>query len=149
MAPAVVDTVVDTVLSSGGASSEDSVPFFSIFCGLTACYFAIPQCIGCTGELDLCCLHADYYNCKVPNKEISEDNGKLCILGRNNCFLHQPEKLPCLCSQQYFCFDSRCGLPKVGGLDSDLPFALTCCFITLFNKDKFVFAPFKTIKDLK
>lgn len=141
-----VSKTVDTILTGKGSGSDDAYPFFGFLCGFSSCFTVFPTCIGCSGEVEALCLQCNSYNCKVANpSDFPEDSEKLFILGRNNCHLFQPKQYTIKCFQQYFCFDTRCGIPYLSGL----PCILTCCFVTCFHKNKCVFQTFKTVGELK
>lgn len=121
----------------------DLIPIFAFCCSFSSLYTEYPDCVGCSGQSVVCCIEADFLQCKLPKE--GADPRLCCTCSKQNVICVNP--VTCLKGQsQTFCIDSRCALP----LDDDVPCLFTLipfCVVMSFGECNV--ACFSKVKDLK
>eukprot|EP01031_Cornospumella_fuschlensis_P029724 gene29724-35887_t len=85
------------------------IPF--LCCAFRCNNFEQPQCIGCKGRTQCCCIEDESYVCKYVTNG-ADDSGKdlCCVLGAGDCSCYQFKPVFKL-FRQIFCFEWVCGCP--------------------------------------
>ena len=105
---------------TGDINVNELTPCTALCCIIYS-FYCMPDCFGCSGTIDVCCLGLELYACKAAKEP---DSCCLCCKTEVNC---NPITTCCDVREQLCCLDIRCSLPP----SEQVPCLLTLCFLTV------------------
>lgn len=120
---------------------ETLKPCNACCCSITAIYCDFPECIGCSGECQTCCVGQKGVCCKMIDSK--DDPVRCCMCQKAECWCQWP-KTCCYCQEQFCFLDSRVAFPCT----DNVPCLVTLCCLTCCADWKMNFGCMKSVGDI-